>query len=66
MVKPCDDDLREVANWLDDISPDAEIYPAAKRVATWIYQSERGDYATAKKLGCTTAYYRKYIKGKCL
>lgn len=39
--KPCDDDLYEIANFLEDVHPDSVIYPAAKRVARWLEQSSR-------------------------
>lgn len=60
--KPCDDDLNEIANFLHDVHPDSVVYPAAKRVAYWLDASVRGDRASARKLGCTVAYYRKYLK----
>lgn len=60
--KPCDDDLTEIANFLHDVHPDSVVYPAAKRVAYWLEASVRGDRAMARKLGCTTDYYRKHIK----
>lgn len=62
MKKPCDDDLYEIANFLDEVHPDSVVYPAAKRVARWLEQSAHGDRAMARKLGCTVAYYRKYMK----
>lgn len=62
MKKPCDDDLYEVANFLDDLHPDSAVYPAGKVVARWLMQSATGDRAVARKLGCTVAYYRKYMK----
>lgn len=60
--KPCDDDLYEIAAYLDEVHPDSVVYPAAKRVARWLEQSVYGDRAQARKLGCTVAYYRKYMK----
>lgn len=62
MAKPCDEDLLEIANWLDDVHPDSEVYPAAKRVARWLEQSVRGDHVAARKLGCTVGYYRRHMK----
>jgi hypothetical protein len=60
--KPSDDDLYEIANYLDEVHPDSVVYPAAKVVARWLMQSATGDRAVARKLGCTVAYYRKYMK----
>lgn len=60
--KPCDDDLFEIALFLDDVHPDSEVYPAAKRVARWLEQSSRGDLIAARRLGCSVAYYRQHLK----
>ena len=64
MRTPATDDLREVAEWLEDTDQPKPARDVIDRVRLYLHYQARTleDRRAAYNVGCTLSYYRKVLK----
>lgn len=66
MKRPHIDDIEIATMWLEANEGDNGESEACSRVATWLktYARESFERSSARKVGCTVKYFRKYMAAK--